>query len=68
MLLFKAKLKYFSKPFGITLTLQLNLPNSPKIKWLSYPLKLRNITGTFLLIFKLILLDQCAAPLYLPVI
>ena len=31
MILFKVKLMCFSKPFGITLTLQLNLPKSLKI-------------------------------------
>ena len=38
---------YFSNLFGITLILTSNLLSSSKIKWLSQPLKLWNITGTF---------------------
>ena len=58
---------YFSNPFGITSIFTSNLLSSLKIKWLSYPLKLWNITGTFLVNWKFMLQSQWAAPLNLPV-
>ena len=46
--LFRINAMYFSNPFGVTSIFTSNLLSSQKIEWLSLPLKLWNITGTFL--------------------
>ena len=55
----------FSKRFGRTLIFTSNLSSSLKSKWLSQPLKLWNVTGTY--IKKFILQSQWALALNLSV-
>ena len=46
---------YFSNPLGITSIFTSNVLSSWKIKWLSWPLKLWNITGRFLVNWRFLL-------------
>ena len=65
--LFKKNVMYFSSLFGITSIFTSKPLSSSKIRWLSKPLKLWNIKGTFLVNWRFMFQPQWAAPLNFPV-